>query len=187
MIKIEFTEEEIAELEYERFHYPNPKVQRKMEAVYLKSYDLSHKMIANICKISSVTLTSYLKQYSEGGIERLKLNLHKGKENELEEHAQSLEEYFVKNPPHSTKEAAKVIEEKTGIKRGLTQVREFLKKHDFKYRKTAVVPGKAINEEFINEQERFKEEELEPVLNEARNGEREVFLWMPPTSYMGHS
>ena len=65
----------------------------------------------------------------------------------------------------------------------MTQVREFLKKHKFKYRKTAIVPGKAINKEFINEQELFKKEELEPVLDEAKNGRREVFLWMPPTSY----
>ena len=183
MIKIDFTEEEVAELESERLHYPNPKVQKKIEAIYLKSHNLPHKLISKICNISSVTLSSYLKQYSDGGIEHLKINLHKGRKNQLKEHRQTLEEYFTENPPHSTKEAAKVIEEKTGIKRGLTQVREFLKKHKFKYRKTAIVPGKAINKEFINEQELFKKEELEPVLDEGKNGRREVFLWMPPTSY----
>jgi hypothetical protein len=37
IIKIEFTPEEIDALEYERYHHPEPKVQKKMEALYLKS------------------------------------------------------------------------------------------------------------------------------------------------------
>jgi hypothetical protein len=34
MIKIKFTTEEIEKLNYERYHYPHPKVQKKMEALY---------------------------------------------------------------------------------------------------------------------------------------------------------
>ena len=37
MLKIEFTLEEIDALEKERYHHPDPKVQRKVEAIYLKS------------------------------------------------------------------------------------------------------------------------------------------------------
>ena len=37
VIKIEFTPEEIDALEYERYHDPDPKVQKKMEVLYLKS------------------------------------------------------------------------------------------------------------------------------------------------------
>ena len=37
MIRIEFTEEAIEKLRYERFHHPHPRVQRKMEALLLKS------------------------------------------------------------------------------------------------------------------------------------------------------
>ena len=79
MIKIEFTSEEIDNLHYERFHYPSPRVQLKMEALYLKSQGLPHGTIQSLCKISSVTLAEYLRQYIAGGINRLKLNLHKGK------------------------------------------------------------------------------------------------------------
>ena len=34
MLKIEFTLEEIDTLEYERYHHPDPKVQRKAEVLY---------------------------------------------------------------------------------------------------------------------------------------------------------
>ena len=37
MIRIEFTEKMITELNYERYHHPHPKVQHKMEVLYLKS------------------------------------------------------------------------------------------------------------------------------------------------------
>jgi len=48
MVKINFTEEEIEKLRYERFNHPHPRVQLKMEALLLKSQGLKHK---NICKV----------------------------------------------------------------------------------------------------------------------------------------
>ena len=38
MVRIEFTDEEIEKLCYESFHYPHPRVQQKMEALYSKYY-----------------------------------------------------------------------------------------------------------------------------------------------------
>lgn len=187
MIKIEFTENDIKELEWARYNHPNPNVQLKMEVLCLKSQGLPHKMIARLCKISTVTLTEYLKQYRTSGIDRLKLRVHAGQASKLNDHIESLEKYFIENPPASVNEARQYILEKTGIKRGLTQVREFLKKNGFKYRKTAVIPGKAIDDDFIAKQNEFKKSELEPVLNEAKKGAREVFLWMPPTLYKDRS
>ena len=128
MIQIEFTSAEINNLRYERFHYPAPRVQLKMEALYLKSQGLPHGTIQSLCKISSVTLAKYLRQYIEGGIERLKRNLHKGKSNELQPYQESLKEIFMANPPRSTKEAARIIKDHTGIDRKLTQVREFMRR-----------------------------------------------------------
>jgi len=182
LIKIEFTRDGINELEYERYNYPEPRVQRKMEVLYLKSQGLTHKSIRQICRISPVTIAKYLRQYQDGGIARLKLNLFKGKENELLPHQESLEEILTANPPHTTAEAAAIIERHTGIKRGLTQVREFLKSIGFKYRKTAAVPGKVAKGGLAKEQDEFRVNELEPLLAEAKTGAREVFFWMPPTS-----
>lgn len=186
MIIIEFTNEQISELEYERFHYPEPRVQRKLEALYLKSQTLPHRMICKLCRISNVTLVEYLKQYREGGINRLKLNLHKGKENMLAPHAESLDDYLRNNPPRSATEAQAIIEMQTGIKRCLTQVREFLKAIGFKYRKVSSIPGKVINEGKIKEQEDFKQKKLMPRIKEAEQGTREIFLWMPPISSTKH-
>jgi len=72
MIKIEFTPEEIDALESERYQHPDPRIQKKMEILYLKSQGLEHQEICRLCRISEPTLAAYLKQYQEGGIEGLK-------------------------------------------------------------------------------------------------------------------
>lgn len=72
MIKIEFTPKEIDALEYERYHHVDPKVQKKMEALYLKSQGITHQEICRLGRISEPTLVAYLKQYQAGGIEQLK-------------------------------------------------------------------------------------------------------------------
>ena len=78
MIMIEFTEEAIEQLRYERFHHPHPRVQRKMEALLLKSDDLPHHQITRILGVSENTLRQYLREYEEGGIDRLKqIHFHK--------------------------------------------------------------------------------------------------------------
>jgi hypothetical protein len=45
MIHIDFTPEQIDALHHERFHHPHPRVQQKIEAVYLKSQGLLHQDI----------------------------------------------------------------------------------------------------------------------------------------------
>jgi transposase len=176
MIRIEFTTDEIEKLNYERYNYPHPKVQKKMEALYLKSQGLPHNEICRLCQISESTLTIYLWQYIEGGIEGLKKLGYKGKTNELMKHAETLEQYFKQNPPRSISEAQDSIHRLTGIKRSPTQIRIFLKKIGMKCLKVGFVPGKAIDPEKINEQERFKKDDLEPRLKEAKEGKRSVFF-----------
>ena len=97
----------------------------------------------------------------------------------LLQHERSLEEYFWDHPPRTTKEAAKVIFEQTRVRRGLTQVRAFLKNHlGLRHLKVAAipVPPKKTIEEHAREQARFLDQELEPVLRKARAGRAAVFF-----------
>ena len=58
MIQIEFTPEELDALHFERYHHPDPKVQKRMEAVYLKGFGLEPGEICRICRITEPTLVS---------------------------------------------------------------------------------------------------------------------------------
>lgn len=156
MMQLSFTTEQVEQLAYERFHHPHPRVQKKMEAVLLKAKGLRHKEICNVLSICGNTLRSYLREFAEGGVERLRRFEAGGSEGELDEHVDVIGEYMAEHPPHTIREAAQAIEKLTGVKRGETQVREFLKRVGFRRLKVGSLPGNAD----LEEQERFKKTSL---------------------------
>jgi transposase len=142
MIRIEFSEEEKQALDYERYHHPHPHVQRKMEALWLKSQKLPHKDICRFTGISKHTLCTYLEAYKEGGINKLKeINFYKPK-SVLSLHEKTIEIYFREHPPASINEARDKIHELTGISRSPTQVRQFLTSLGMRPRKVGMMPAK---------------------------------------------
>ncbi|MHC4736419.1 MAG: IS630 family transposase [Planctomycetota bacterium] len=177
MITIEFTQANIEALEYERYHHPEPRVQKRMEVLYLKSQGLAHKEICRLCHISKTTLVTYLKKYRAGGIERLKVFNYQSPTSELDQHSAKVEAYFKEHPPRTTAEAQQSIKDLTGIERSPTQIRAFMKRLGMKYQKVGYVPGgKAATPEKQTEQEVFKTQELTPRLEEAKAGKRVVLF-----------
>src|SRR3954463_13687646 len=81
--------------------------------------------------------------------------------------------------PRSTKQARAIIEQHTGARRGLSQVRHFLKNRlGLRWRKVGAipVPPQKTVEEHAREQATFLEEKLEPRLEQARRGQRQVYF-----------
>lgn len=172
MIKITFSETDIEALKNERFQHPHPRVQQKVEALLLKSHGLPHQKICRILDISKNTLISYLRQYQAGGLEKLKELHFRQPKSALEDHQESLENYFREHPVASVKEAMDIIEKQTGIHRSENRVREFMKRTGLKRRKVGMIPAKAD----IDQQKNFVEEKIKPRLEEARTGQRAVFF-----------
>jgi transposase len=143
MIKIAFSEAEKQALHHERFHHPHPRVRRKMEALWLKSQGLAHQDICRLAGVNGNTLVSYLHQYEQGGVERLKQLNFRGRFSELRAHRESIEAHLREHPPATINEARAKIAELTGIHRSPTQVRMFVKNVcGMKPRKTGVLPAK---------------------------------------------
>jgi transposase len=183
MRELTFSNEDLKEIDADRYHHPHPHVQRKMEVPWLKSHGLPHRQIADLAGVSLRTAQRHLEEYLQGGLMQVRRCKWRGPQAVPLRHERSLEEYFWDHPPRGTKEAAKVIFEQTGVRRGLTQVRAFLKTHlGPRYRKVAAIPAppKKTIEEHAQEQARFLAQELEPRLREARAGRRAVyFVWAP--------
>jgi transposase len=152
VIWIEFNDEDKAALNYERYNHPHPFVQQKMEVLWLKSQGLPHKEICRLACICSTTLTSYVREYQEGGIEALKTLPFRRPRSDLEDHRATLEAYFREHPPVNATEAMAEIERLTGLKRSPERVRVFMKKMGMKCRKVGMIPAKAD----IKVQETFK-------------------------------
>ena len=155
MIQLKFTEEDIKIFQHERYHHPHPHVMRKMEVLYLKSLGLPHGLICQISGVSPNTMRSYLKEYLDGGIEKVRaLNFYRPK-SDLETYTSSIEAYLRANPPTSISQASFIIEQLTGIKRGITQTRSFLKSLGFCFRKVGAIPSKSLTEEKKRNNESF--------------------------------
>ena len=84
----------------------------------------------------------------------------------LEQHSEVILTHFDVHPVQSINQAAAVIEELTGVKRCPTQVRQFLLRHGYKWRKMGQIPGKAD----VKEQKVWLENNLEPHIEQARKG-----------------
>jgi transposase len=131
MRRIQFTQDEILQLKEQRLHHPHAIVRRRMMALYLKSLGFQHKNICAELDISHMCLCEYLDLYMKEGIDGLKRLGYKGKRNVLLESRELIIAHLETQPPATYKEAQARIEEITGIKRSIPQVRLFLKKTAF--------------------------------------------------------
>ena len=128
MRRFTFSPEDLEAIHHDRYHHPHPRVQQKMEVLWLKSQGLTHTAIAALAGVACRSVQRYLDEFLDGGLARVRRLSWKGKANALAEHQASLEDYFLENPPRSAREAQAAIAQRTGVHRGLTQVRAFLKK-----------------------------------------------------------
>ena len=173
MYYINPSSEDIKVFKNERMAHPIPKVQKRMDVLWLKYNQLTHKKIAKLTGVCVNTVTKYIRMYEEEGIESLRqVNFYKP-QSELIGFKTSIEAYLNEHPPASIKEAMDKIEKITGLKRSETQIRNFLTKHlGVKCRKVGSIPAKAD----LQEQEDFKKNKLEPILEEAKQGKKKVFF-----------
>lgn len=128
MRRFTFTPADLAAIRHERYHHPHPRVQQKFEVLWLKSQGCTQQEIARLAAVSRRSVQRYLDEFAAGGLARLRQVRWPGKPNGLANHRAALEDYFVAHPPRSAREAQAAIERETGVRRGLTQVRVFLKK-----------------------------------------------------------
>jgi len=158
MITLNVTQKDIDELNYLRFHHPDPAVMKRCETVYLKVKKLKTGQIHELTGFNVKTIRSHLHLYNNGGIEALKqCNIYRRK-GELDEHKQSIEEEFRQRPPASIKEAGERIFNLTGIRRSDTRIEVFVKRLGLKFRKPGGIPAKAD----LAAQEEFLKKNLNP-------------------------
>ena len=159
-------EKEMQDLLYSNIlNESHSKTRLKSLVVYLKSFGIKHKEICQICRITKPTLTEYLTEFKENGIDSFKSLKWKGQPSKLNDYKEMIDQAFEKEPPQSINEALDRIERMTGIKRSPTQIRMFLKKLKYKYLKTGSIPGNGDGQDESREEEResFKKNNWNPV------------------------
>ncbi len=168
MLQINISNAEIQKLNYERYYYPCPTVQKRIHVVYMKATtELSKTMIGALCGLHRNSVMYWIEVYQSEGFEGLCQFNYGTNESELENHSKSILKNFAQRPPMSASEAKSRIEELTGISRSPSQVRRFMNRHGLRYLQTGHIPANADSEK----QQQWVKEKLEPAIEEAQNGE----------------
>lgn len=128
MRALEIPPADLERIDHDRFHHPCPRIQQRMEVLRLAAHGLPRNDIIALSGLSRASVQRHLDDYRNGGLDAVQRWRYRGRSNALQEHAPTLEEHFRHHPPATVAEARSVIEQKTGVRRGLTQVRQFLKK-----------------------------------------------------------
>jgi len=166
MLQIKISDAEIQRLKYERYYYPCPHVQKRMQAVYFKTIGMNNKMIGKLTGLHREIVGDWIRVYLKDGFEALCQNNYGTNKSELEKHSDGILQSFTQRPPMTSSEAKARIEELTGISRSPSQVRSFMKRHGLRYLQTGHIPAKANTEV----QQKWVKEKLDPAIEEAQNG-----------------
>jgi transposase len=138
--RVEFSEQECQQFHQERYRHPHPRVQQRMEVMWLLSQGETHERAAQLAGVSRTTVHRYLVAFRQGGFSALQELHWEGPTSDLETHRLTLEAEFRQRPPHTVAQAAARIEELTGIHRAPTQTRAFLRSLGLGWRRVAALP-----------------------------------------------
>ncbi|VTR94018.1 transposase : Transposase OS=mine drainage metagenome GN=B2A_06096 PE=4 SV=1: HTH_29 [Gemmata massiliana] len=122
-----FPEAVVDAIARDRYGHPDPRVQERMEVLWLKSKGEPHGRIAELANVSRSTVQRTLRIYAAKGLDGIRSFGWKGQPSALTPHAATVEEAFRQHPPHTAHEAARRIEALTGVRRKESRVRRFLK------------------------------------------------------------
>ena len=134
-----FSESEIEAIAAERYRHPYPRVQERMEILWLKCKDETHERIAELAGVSRSTVQRTLRIYAAKKLEGVRSFGWKGPTSALTPHKGTIEESFRQHPPHTAHEAARRIAELTGVERKVSRVRKFMR-DDLKMKCLKVAP-----------------------------------------------
>ena len=143
----------------------------------LEKKGYQRKEVAEIARIDEDSVTNYTKKYDESGLPGLLEEHYHQPKSQLEPYTEQLKELFQKQLPHTVNQAIDMIDKETGILLKPSACRAFLRKMGMKCRRCGIVPGKAMEDEKQRQaQQDFHDQQLQPALDEAKQGKRTVLF-----------
>ena len=152
MLRTTYTAEDMQTFEQLRYSYPDERIMRRFEILWLHACGKAAPDIASLVQRDPRTVRTVLKNFQKGGIPLVTTIESYHPTSDLEAHRTSLIEEFTLRPPASAKEAAFRIKKLHDLDRSPERVRVFMKKIGMKFRKVGAIPAKAD----LEKQEDFK-------------------------------
>ena len=150
MLHIDISEAEIVGVICKIIHDPDAAVRKKMMVLLLKALGLAHGLIAFLVQIHGNTVTSYLRKFSEGGLDLLLADNRHGPEPGLSGFEEQVIEAFKKEEPGNSVKAAAKLSEITGRNVSPRTAVRWMRSLGMIFVKPVVIPSKADHERQFN-------------------------------------
>ena len=139
-LQIKLSEAEQAIVQEEREAHPRASVRQRMLALWLLHCGVKRQEAAKIVSAGRASVQRWVAAYRDGGLEALRRCNIKGPESEMAAYRDQIREMFTQQPARTVAEAAERIFQKTGLRRGPSQVRKFLKDLGMTWQAVRAIP-----------------------------------------------
>jgi transposase len=138
--RVQLTEEQQRIVDEERIAHPNPRVRDKMLVLWLLHHGLTRQKVAEIVGIGRATVHRYVVAFREGGLDGLRQEDPHRPVSEMAAYRELIRQSFEEQPARTMAEACERIYQLTGLRRGPSQVRKFLKEMGLKFHRVRPIP-----------------------------------------------
>jgi transposase len=139
-LRITLTDAEQAVVDAERDAHPDAHVRRKMLVLRLLHCGVTRAKTAEVAGLGRATVQRYVAAYRDGGLDGLRGWGVVGPVSDLAAHTEAIRASLTASPVRTVAEACDRIETLTGIRRQPTQVRAFLSRLGFRWRRVRAIP-----------------------------------------------
>ncbi len=138
--RVRLTEEEQRIVAAERESHPESHVRRKMLALWSLHCGLKRSQAVQVAGVGLATIERYVAAYRDGGLDGLRRWNVRGPVSDLAAYRDVIRALFENQPVRTTAEACERIYQLTGLRRGLSQTRKFLKDLGLKWQRVRALP-----------------------------------------------
>lgn len=138
--RVDLTADQQRVVNEERESHPDAHVRRKMLVIWSLHCGLKRAQAAKLAGVGLATVERYVAAYRDGGLDGLRQWNVQGPVSDLASYREAIRESFERQPVCSIAEACVRIEQLTGLRRGQTQVRRFLKGLGLKWQRIRAIP-----------------------------------------------
>lgn len=139
-LRVQLTEQEQRIVSEERTSHPNERIRERMLVLWLLHNGVTRQKAAEIVGIGRATVQRFVAAYRDGGLDGLRRWDPNRPESEMAAYRELIRESFENQPVHTVAEACERIFRLTGLRRGPSQVRKFLKDLGLKFQRVRVIP-----------------------------------------------
>ena len=138
--RVALSEQQQVVVNEERESHPNARVRQRMLVLWALHCGLTRVKAAELADVGRATVERVVAAFRDGGLDAVRQWNVQGPTSELAAYRDLIRESFEKEPARTIAEAAERIEKLTGLRRGPTQVRKFLKALGLKWQRMRAVP-----------------------------------------------